>query len=175
MPSSLPPISTSTAAANGHATPSHSSGRLTKLTNAYLVLPNGDLTSATSSIWVDPQSGRITRIDIGEVDDEVSGNPLDDGMWTGKVGSEAVRSSQSHTGTPESDTIDLAGQILAPGLIDVQINGAFGVDFSAYDGDETAYRAGVAKVARGLVQTGVTAFVPTIIVGVPTHRTDCGC
>lgn len=66
--------------------------------------------------------------------------------------------------TTTTTTIDLHGQILAPGLIDVQINGAFGVDFSAYEGDAQAYTAGLDKVARGLVQTGVTGFVPTIIV-----------
>jgi N-acetylglucosamine-6-phosphate deacetylase len=45
---------------------------------------------------------------------------------------------------------------LAPGFIDLQINGAYGYDFSV-DG------AGAAAVAARLPETGVTAFLPTVI------------
>lgn len=45
---------------------------------------------------------------------------------------------------------------IAPGLIDLQINGAFGCDFT---GDSKS----VAEVAAQLPSTGVTAFLPTII------------
>lgn len=67
-----------------------------------------------------------------------------------------------------SRTIDLDGNILSPGLIDVQINGAYGIDFSeleldAEDGGEGKYIAGLEEVARRLVETGTTSFVPTII------------
>jgi N-acetylglucosamine-6-phosphate deacetylase len=53
-------------------------------------------------------------------------------------------------------------------LIDVQINGAFGVDFSelevsAADGGEGAYIDGLEKVAKRIVSTGCTSFVPTVI------------
>ncbi|HSK54482.1 MAG TPA: N-acetylglucosamine-6-phosphate deacetylase [Jiangellales bacterium] len=47
--------------------------------------------------------------------------------------------------------------VLAPGLVDAQLNGAFGVDFAAAD-DE-----GWAVVLRRLPETGVTATVPTLI------------
>ncbi|KAJ7647690.1 carbohydrate esterase family 9 protein [Roridomyces roridus] len=59
--------------------------------------------------------------------------------------------------------IDLGGNILSPGLIDIQINGAYGFDFSVYDGDEEAYRQGMKLVAEKIVETGVTSLVPTLI------------
>lgn len=55
-------------------------------------------------------------------------------------------------GLPHIET----GGLIAPGFIDLQINGAFGYDF-------TADPASVAPVAAGLPQHGVTAFLPTII------------
>jgi N-acetylglucosamine-6-phosphate deacetylase len=45
---------------------------------------------------------------------------------------------------------------IAPGFIDLQINGGFGFDF-------TQNPDSVAKVAARLVSTGVTAFLPTLI------------
>ncbi|KAK4689142.1 N-acetylglucosamine-6-phosphate deacetylase, partial [Tremellales sp. Uapishka_1] len=67
-----------------------------------------------------------------------------------------------------SRVVDLKGKLLSPGLIDVQINGAYGVDFSelditSLDGGEGAYIRGLEKVARKIVETGCTSFVPTII------------
>lgn len=58
--------------------------------------------------------------------------------------------------TPEANTIELEGTTAAPGLIDLQINGAFGEDFT--NNPESIWRVG-AK----LLQHGVTAFLPTII------------
>ncbi len=46
--------------------------------------------------------------------------------------------------------------LLAPGLIDLQINGAFGLDF-------TARPSAIWEVAAKLPQFGVTSFLPTII------------
>ncbi|KAJ7686521.1 Metallo-dependent hydrolase [Mycena rosella] len=59
--------------------------------------------------------------------------------------------------------IDLGGNILSPGLIDIQINGAYGFDFSVYDGNDDAYKQGMKLVAEKIVETGVTSLVPTII------------
>ncbi|KAI0785857.1 Metallo-dependent hydrolase [Abortiporus biennis] len=59
--------------------------------------------------------------------------------------------------------IDLGGNILSPGLMDIQINGAYGFDFSVFEGDEEAYRNGLKHVAEKIVETGVTSLVPTII------------
>ncbi len=82
-----------------------------------------------------------------------------------------IISPQSHFYTSHllpTRTIDLAGNLLSPGLIDVQINGAYGVDFSELalsdeDGGEKRYGEGVEKVSRRIVETGCTSFVPTII------------
>ncbi|EKM53589.1 carbohydrate esterase family 9 protein [Phanerochaete carnosa HHB-10118-sp] len=59
--------------------------------------------------------------------------------------------------------IDLGGNILSPGYLDIQINGAYGFDFSVFDGDHEAYRNGLRTVAEKIVETGVTSLVPTII------------
>ena len=56
----------------------------------------------------------------------------------------------------DAEQIDATGLILAPGFIDLQINGAFGDDF-------TADPATIWHVAKGLPRYGVTAFLPTII------------
>ena len=66
-----------------------------------------------------------------------------------------------------AQVIDLGGNILSPGLIDAQINGAYGFDFSEYDGDDEKYLAGLDMVARRIVETGVTSLLPTIIVRSP--------
>ncbi|MBI2942131.1 MAG: N-acetylglucosamine-6-phosphate deacetylase [Chloroflexi bacterium] len=53
--------------------------------------------------------------------------------------------------------VDLGGLILAPGFLDLQVNGAFGVDVMA--GDPVALRS----LAVALPRTGCTAFLPTVI------------
>jgi len=55
-----------------------------------------------------------------------------------------------------AEEIDATGLILAPGFIELQINGAFGDDF-------TADPATIWRVAAKLPRCGVTAFLPTII------------
>jgi N-acetylglucosamine-6-phosphate deacetylase len=54
------------------------------------------------------------------------------------------------------DTIDGGGHFLAPGFIDLQINGAFGEDFT--ENPDCLWR-----VASGLPMFGVTRFLPTVI------------
>ena len=60
------------------------------------------------------------------------------------------------------EVLDVTGRWVAPGFVDIQINGGWGHDF-------TADPAGIAAVARHLPSTGVTAFVPTIV----TSPTEC--
>lgn len=50
------------------------------------------------------------------------------------------------------------GAVLAPGLIDLQINGAAGVDFATCEDEGDLQRA-----HRLLLSTGVTAYLPTLI------------
>ncbi len=58
---------------------------------------------------------------------------------------------------PQAVTVELPRGVLAPGLIDLQLNGAFGHDLATTD------LAGWQEVARRLPGAGVTAFVPTFI------------
>lgn len=65
-------------------------------------------------------------------------------------------------------TVNLGGRILSPGFIDVQLNGACGFDFSVIpgDGSEAAmveYEKGLAMANKGIVRTGVTSYLPTLI------------
>lgn len=55
---------------------------------------------------------------------------------------------------------DARGLILSPGFLDLQVNGAFGHDF-------TADPATIWDVAAGLPRFGVTGFLPTIITAPP--------
>ena len=57
---------------------------------------------------------------------------------------------------PGATALDAEGLLLAPGLIDLQCNGAFGDDFTA--APQTLWRA-----AARLPRYGVTSFLPTII------------
>ncbi|TRY97331.1 hypothetical protein DNTS_020615 [Danionella cerebrum] len=60
--------------------------------------------------------------------------------------------------------VDCENNILAPGFIDVQINGGYGVDFSQASSDITG---GVAIVARKILEHGVTSFCPTLVTSPP--------
>lgn len=55
---------------------------------------------------------------------------------------------------------------IVPGLVDIQLNGAFGVDFSDPHAD-------LARAAAALPTTGVTAFLPTIVSGMPETYASC--
>jgi len=58
------------------------------------------------------------------------------------------------TTVPDEEGVDLEGQYVIPGLIDVHNHGNSGADFS--DGDYE----GLVKMARYLAQNGVTSFAP---------------
>lgn len=64
---------------------------------------------------------------------------------------------------PSGRVVDARGTIVAPGFIDVQINGGWGDDFTS-DPDS------IATVAARLPETGVTAFLPTVITSTPACR-----
>ncbi|CAI5792228.1 N-acetylglucosamine-6-phosphate deacetylase [Podarcis lilfordi] len=61
---------------------------------------------------------------------------------------------------PADVQLDCKGSILAPGFIDVQINGGFGVDFSLATDD---VGAGISLVAQKILSHGVTSFCPTLV------------
>lgn len=66
-----------------------------------------------------------------------------------------VEASSGET-NPAETVIDASGLIAAPGLIDIQLNGGFGLDFT--DQPESIW-----EVARQLPRYGTTSFLPTII------------
>ncbi|MDQ4034989.1 MAG: N-acetylglucosamine-6-phosphate deacetylase [Chloroflexota bacterium] len=81
---------------------------------------------------------------------------IEDG-WIHDIGS-AEEASEDAIGGPDS--------WILPGLVDLQLNGAFGVDFSDPHGD-------LAAAALALPSTGVTAFLPTIVSGPPNRYLPC--
>ena len=64
----------------------------------------------------------------------------------------------------DDQVIDAAGLVVSPGLIDIQINGGFGHDFTQ---DPTT----IWSVGERLPELGVTAFVPTVVTS-PNSVTD---
>uniref|UniRef100_A0A060TDA6 N-acetylglucosamine-6-phosphate deacetylase n=1 Tax=Blastobotrys adeninivorans TaxID=409370 RepID=A0A060TDA6_BLAAD len=117
---------------------SHSTdARLVHFVNAVLV-DNG--TAVPGELWVDVESGLI-------------------------VSPATARDIINKDTSVEVQTVDLEGDLISPGFIDAQLNGAFGFDFSddKYgDGSHEAFEAGLADVSRRLVKTGVTSYCPTL-------------
>lgn len=63
----------------------------------------------------------------------------------------------------DGPTLDASGLVVAPGLVDLQVNGAQGVDI-------TAEPHRLWEVAAALPAYGVTAFLPTVITSSPQAR-----
>lgn len=73
-----------------------------------------------------------------------------------------ILSSQSafySRGAVADHIADLKGKILSPGLIDVQLNGAHGFNFSV---PENHYATRLRATTRKLIRSGVTSYVPTV-------------
>jgi N-acetylglucosamine-6-phosphate deacetylase len=82
----------------------------------------------------------------------------DDASDAGWIEIDGDRIIDAGRGTPpRTPDVVLTDGILAPGLIDAQINGAFSVDFADADADD------VRGVAERMLSTGVTSMVPTFI------------
>jgi N-acetylglucosamine-6-phosphate deacetylase len=81
-----------------------------------------------------------------------------DVLSPGWVGVTAGRVSAAGAGTPpRPPDVKLPSGTLAPGFVDIQVNGYFGVEFGSADA------AGWGTVVGRLPETGTTAFLPTII------------
>jgi N-acetylglucosamine-6-phosphate deacetylase len=64
--------------------------------------------------------------------------------------------------------VDCKGMQIAPGYIDLQVNGAFGIDFSALHRDHPDDMVEqLHEAARGFLKFGVTSFCPTIVTSAP--------
>lgn len=87
-------------------------------------------------------------------------------LWVSALSGKILNGQEilyEHRTAPE-EIVDLGGRILSPGLIDTQLNGAYGFDFSVIPNEEdtAAYGKGVLRVNRSLVATGVTSYLPTL-------------
>ena len=91
------------------------------------------------------------------IDDELVWRDLCFSAATGTILNHQSQFFDQHT-TPNK-TFDLGGRIVSPGFIDVQLNGAFGVDFSV---PSERYEQDLKALNRRLVQTGVTSYLPTL-------------
>ena len=86
-------------------------------------------------------------------------------LWVSSVTGKILNGQEILYGylTAPDHIIDLGGRILSPGLIDVQLNGAYGFDFSVIPDDgSVVYAKGVQQVNRNLVRAGVTSYLPTL-------------
>lgn len=95
----------------------------------------------------------------------VKGNELvEQDLWVSSGSGKIIRSQEafySQLAVPD-ETIDLGGRIVSPGLIDVQLNGAFGFNFSQIPADPLTYGKTLRQVNKALIQTGVTSYLPTL-------------
>eukprot|EP00124_Ichthyophonus_hoferi_P003880 Ihof_evm3s372 gene=Ihof_evmTU3s372 len=79
-------------------------------------------------------------------------------LWIkdGKIIHAPSRSELTHVGYR---TIDGNGLIIAPGFVELQLNGAYGIDFS----DEKCTLEDVQEVGRRILKHGCTSFCPTLV------------
>ncbi|KAK3492918.1 uncharacterized protein B0T23DRAFT_152862 [Neurospora hispaniola] len=75
---------------------------------------------------------------------------------TGKI----LEPSNTTTLLPDI-TLDLQNRIVSPGLIDCQLNGAFGFNFSTLT-SSTEYLKNIHSLNKKLIRTGVTSYLPTL-------------
>ncbi|KAL4913175.1 hypothetical protein BDW62DRAFT_193194 [Aspergillus aurantiobrunneus] len=96
----------------------------------------------------------------------VKGNNLiDQDVWIDSTSGKVLRDQEAFYGLHLSpvEVVDLGGCILAPGLIDCQLNGAQGFDFSLPQPSKDEYDDGLRAVNKGLARTGVTSYLPTVV------------
>ena len=87
-----------------------------------------------------------------------------DDLWVSSVTGQIINSQASFYDElilPDQ-TIDLGGRIVAPGMIECQLNGAFGFNFSTLLDDMSQYGKKLKEVNRLMAKTGVTSYIPTI-------------
>ncbi|KAF2499996.1 N-acetylglucosamine-6-phosphate deacetylase [Lophium mytilinum] len=96
----------------------------------------------------------------------VKGNQLvKEDLWISSINGKILRSQEvfyEQRAVPDR-ILDLGGRIVSPGLIDSQLNGAYGFDFSVIPEDGApSYGKGVLRVNKSLIKTGVTSYLPTL-------------
>lgn len=87
-----------------------------------------------------------------------------DDIWVSSKTGKILRSQATfydELSLPDN-TIDLGGRIMAPGMIECQLNGAFGFNFSTLLEDMTQYPENLRNLNHQLIETGVTSYIPTV-------------
>jgi N-acetylglucosamine-6-phosphate deacetylase len=89
---------------------------------------------------------------------------VEDDLWVSSVTGKIIHSQASFYDelVLPDQTIDLGGRIVSPGMIDCQLNGAFGFNFSTLLEDMSQYGKKVKELNRLLIRTGVTSYLPTV-------------
>ncbi|KAI1343011.1 N-acetylglucosamine-6-phosphate deacetylase [Xylariaceae sp. FL0016] len=88
---------------------------------------------------------------------------VNEDLWVNSVTGKIIRSQAAFYDdyVLPDEVINLGGRILSPGLIECQLNGAFGFNFSTLL-EPATYSKKIKEVNRQLVKTGVTSYLPTI-------------
>ncbi|GLB37729.1 putative amidohydrolase family protein [Lyophyllum shimeji] len=129
------------------------------------LLPQEDGSLVEQDLWFDERRGTILdaqrtfffrRERPGRIID-LGGNILRQASFPSK----SSRRRKVLAEASSNHRTDLAS-ICSPGFIDIQLNGAYGFDFSVYEDDEK-YREGMKLVAERIIETGVTSLLPTLI------------
>ena len=95
----------------------------------------------------------------------LKGNALvEEDLWVSSATGKIIHSQASFFDdlVLPDETLDMGGRIISPGMIECQLNGAFGFNFSTLLDDMTQYGKNMKEVNRQIIQTGVTAYLPTI-------------
>ncbi|KAL9107706.1 MAG: hypothetical protein Q9227_007421 [Pyrenula ochraceoflavens] len=105
-----------------------------------------------------PRITKFTNCRLVKDNDLIPGD-----LWVDSQSGQILHSQSAFYGdhVVPDQIVDLKNRILAPGFIDVQINGAQGFDFSVPQFTES-YEAGLRKVNQHLLSTGVTSYLPTV-------------
>ena len=93
-----------------------------------------------------------------------SGKLYNEDLWVDDITGQVVESQSTFFDKRigPDQVLDMGGRIIAPGYIDVQINGAMGFDFSKPASEEEIV-AGKNLIDKAIVHFGVTSYCPTII------------
>jgi N-acetylglucosamine-6-phosphate deacetylase len=85
-------------------------------------------------------------------------------LWIHSLSGTLCDPPQDGVSSSDVHVVDLRGALIAPGFIDVQINGAFGFDFSNSDclDNPDKFQQGLDDLNHRLIQTGTTSYLPTM-------------
>ncbi|KMU81965.1 N-acetylglucosamine-6-phosphate deacetylase [Coccidioides immitis RMSCC 3703] len=94
----------------------------------------------------------------------IDGKLIEKDLWIDSVSGKILQDQRAfyEDHICPDQVIDLGGRILAPGFIEVQINGAAGFDFSVPRETKDEYDAGLRDVNHALIKMGITSYLPTL-------------